>query len=353
MGGCRWVGWIPVGVGAAVAGEATEALLPASHLLLSLVAGLGVACTGIGAGQVPRQVNLMTQALLGVVTGAYLSLVALASVGGSVGPLVAVTVGTVVISLACARVLTRIGGLDPVTATLGASPGASAVAIASAQDLGGDAVMVAFLQYLRVASVALAAPVVANWLMTRPPGHRPGAHEDFWRLVDGSDQALGAALLAVITVVGVQAGRWLRLASPTLAGPMFLTVLLTNGGLTGFIPSDTVQEGLFTIVGLDIGLRFTRRTLAHIRRMLPLAVATTVAVNLCCALMACSLAPWIGVPPLDAYLATSPGGINAVLACAVASHVNVPLVSSVHGLRMFAMAGLTPQLVRRLTRRHD
>ncbi|MEV6057610.1 AbrB family transcriptional regulator [Streptomyces sp. NPDC052107] len=42
----------------------------------------------------------------------------------------------------------------------------------------------------------------------------------------------------------------------------------------------------------------------------------------------------------DAYLATTPGGINAVLAAAVATHSDVSLMSSVQSLRLFVLIAL-------------
>jgi uncharacterized membrane protein AbrB (regulator of aidB expression) len=56
------------------------------------------------------------------------------------------------------------------------------------------------------------------------------------------------------------------------------------------------------------------------------------------------------IPLMDAYLATTPGGINAVLATAVATHADLPLISSVQSLRLFAVVLVTPPLLRLGTR---
>jgi uncharacterized membrane protein AbrB (regulator of aidB expression) len=48
------------------------------------------------------------------------------------------------------------------------------------------------------------------------------------------------------------------------------------------------------------------------------------------------------ISPANAYLATTPGGINAVLALASSVDANVALVFAVQTLRLFAMVLLAP-----------
>ncbi|WP_055749480.1 AbrB family transcriptional regulator [Frankia sp. AvcI1] len=59
----------------------------------------------------------------------------------------------------------------------------------------------------------------------------------------------------------------------------------------------------------------------------------------------------IGIPFLESYLATTPGGINAVLATATVAHVDVGMVSTVQSFRLVLVVLLTPPLVRWLLRR--
>ncbi|WP_051766148.1 AbrB family transcriptional regulator [Streptomyces sp. NRRL F-5135] len=51
---------------------------------------------------------------------------------------------------------------------------------------------------------------------------------------------------------------------------------------------------------------------------------------------------------MDAYLATTPGGINAVLATAVSGHADVAVVSTVRSLRLLLVVLVTPLITRRL-----
>ncbi|MGW2229453.1 AbrB family transcriptional regulator [Streptomyces formicae] len=344
----RWASWTAVALAACAAGEAAEPVLPAPHLLAPLLAGLAIAVAGFTAGKLPQRVNRTSQAALGVLMGSYLNPHTLNQAGGALLPLTAITAATVVLTLAAAAVLARLGRLDRATATLGMIAGGSAAVVSAAEDLDADPRLVAFMQYLRVALVAATAPVLVHWLLTTPANvPTAGADPEVWNLVNGPDQTIGLALLAAVALAGAGLGRLVRLPSPMLLGPMLLTAALAvTGTANGFAPTGPLRTALFTVVGLDIGLRFTRPAVMRMRRLLPLALACTLAVSAACAALAWLLAETAHIPLADAYLATTPGGINAVLATAVATHADVSLISSVQSLRLFAMVLLAPLLIR-------
>lgn len=339
---------------ALAAGEAAEPVLPAPHLLAPLLAGLAIAVAGFAAGKLPVRVNRASQAVLGVLMGSYLNPHTLTQASGHILPLTAITAATVILSLGAAALLARIGRIDRASATLGMVAGGSAAVVSVAEDLDADPRTVAFMQYLRVALVAATAPVIVHWLFTPNPAAAAagGPDPEVWILVNGLAQDLGLLLLAAVAFAGIHLGRWVRLPSYGLLGPMLLTAALTvTGTATGFAPTGPLRTALFTVVGLDIGLRFTRPAVQQMRRLLPLALALTLAVSTACAALAWLLATTTHIPLADAYLATTPGGINAVLATAVATHADVSLISSVQSLRLFAMVLLAPLLIRLVTPR--
>ncbi|MEV5704753.1 AbrB family transcriptional regulator [Actinoallomurus sp. NPDC052274] len=345
----RRFGWLAVIVVACVAGEASESVVPASHLLIPLLAGFAAAMSGLVTGQVPSRVNRVSHAVLGVMIGASLSPVGLHRSAGAILPLVAVTVMTVVFSLAAGVVLHRVGRVDRATAFLGMVAGGSAAVVSCAEDLKADARMVAIMQYFRVGLVAATAPVLAGWLLTSPdvsvgPGN---ATQPAWHPISGPHQGAGLVLVAVVAIAGAEAGSRLRLPSAGLLGPMLVAAALTmTGAASDFAPSGVLRSALFTIIGLDVGLRFTRSAITRMGRILPLALACTVAVSIACAAAAWILSRLAHIPLLDAYLATTPGGINAVLAAAATSHADISLISSVQSLRLFSMVLITPLLLR-------
>ncbi|MFB6718001.1 AbrB family transcriptional regulator [Streptomyces sp. NPDC056237] len=62
-----------------------------------------------------------------------------------------------------------------------------------------------------------------------------------------------------------------------------------------------------------------------------------------------ALAAAVGISFNDAYLATTPGGINAVLATAASLHSNAALISTSQSLRLLPVVMLTPLLIRWVT----
>ncbi|SEG74405.1 hypothetical protein SAMN04489712_110223 [Thermomonospora echinospora] len=343
-----WVAVLPV---MAAAGELGEPVVPSPHILVPLLLGLVAAATGLVRHRPPAPFNRGAQALLGVLMGTYLNPAALGGVAGSAVPLVAVTLATLFICQAAAWVMVRFSGVDRATATLGMIAGGSAAAVASADDLGADGRLVAFLQYLRVAMIVMSTPLLLSWIL---PGARQGSAgapdaDDVapWHLVGGHDQMWGLLVLAAVVLLGVSLGRHLRLPSPAMIGPLLVSAVLTVTGVAhGFAPGGVLQTLLFTMIGLDVGLRFSRRTVWRLRRILPAALACTVAVSAVCGALAWTISALTHIPFGDTYLATTPGGINAVLATASSAHANLPLISSVQSLRLFEMTFLAPLLIR-------
>lgn len=347
FGACAWPAVIVV---ACLAGEGAEPVIPASHLLIPLLIGFAAAISGLVTGHIPRPVNRASQSVLGVMIGASLSPVALYHTAGAVLPLTIVTVLTVVLSLAAAAVLTLIGRLDRPTAVLGMVAGGSAAAVSCAEELRADARLVAVMQYLRVGLVAATAPVLAGGLFASPAAPAgPGTRADgsAWHPISGPYQVTGLILVTVVALAGAVVARRIRLPSAALLGPMILAaVLAMTGAAPGFAPSGVLRSALFIVIGLDVGLRFTRSALSRMGRLLPLTLACTVVVSLACAGLAWALSRLAHIPLADAYLATTPGGINAVVATAVAAHADIPLISSVQSLRLFLMVLLVPLLIR-------
>ena len=100
--------------------------MPAPHLITGLIAGLVLALTGLArrtGAVLPRVVYLAGQAIAGVLLGTYFSLPALGRAGWALVPLVAVTVLTLVMSVAAGLLLARRTGLDEPTAPSGWWPG--------------------------------------------------------------------------------------------------------------------------------------------------------------------------------------------------------------------------------------
>jgi membrane AbrB-like protein len=210
-----------------------------------------------------------------------------------------------------------------------------------ADDLGGDDRLVAFMQYLRVLVVTLLTPLLVPLAF--------GVHES--GSVSGGGPLLGTPegwLLTVgASVAGAVIGARLRLPAPTLLGPLILTAILELSGALGHthVPP-LARETAFALIGLYIGLGFNRDTVRTIRRVLLPVLAAIAALLLACFGLAALLTLTANVHLLDAYLATTPGGLYAVLPIAYGSGADATFVLAVQGLRLFAMILAAPAVVR-------
>jgi membrane AbrB-like protein len=107
----------------------------------------------------------------------------------------------------------------------------------------------------------------------------------------------------------------------------------------------------YAVIGVQVGLRFTRESLTSIARMLPVVLLIIVGMVAATALMGALLAWLTPVDGLTAYLATTPGGLFAVLATAADSGSDVTYVMAVQLLRLLVILAFTPLLARYLRAR--
>jgi membrane AbrB-like protein len=111
-----------------------------------------------------------------------------------------------------------------------------------------------------------------------------------------------------------------------------------------------VGVAAFLVIGLQVGVSFTRDSLATIGRALPLALGVILGLIVASAGLGAVLAAATGASALDGYLATTPGGLYAVLATATDSGADATFVLAVQVLRLFVML-LSAPLVARVLRR--
>jgi uncharacterized protein len=199
---------------------------------------------------------------------------------------------------------------------------------------------------VRVALVALTIPLVAAILQAH--GHRHAAAD----VPSAGDDAGSVAILLAVALAGLWLGGRVHLPAPALAGPLLLGTALGWSGMLPDAPVPRVVAAVaLAIIGLEIGLRFDRAAVRALRRMAGAVSALTFAMMAACAALAVLLSLLAGVPAVDAYLMTTPGGINAALAAAVSlKGVDLALVTLAQTLRLLAMVIVAPRLIRRMAR---
>jgi membrane AbrB-like protein len=257
-----------------------------------------------------------------------------------------VTVGTLLLSLGAGMLLRLRGEISPVTGAFSMIAGGASGIVVMARDLGADDRMVAVLQYLRVLLIVLLLPGVAALAFgPAPGGAAPSTGED------PVDWPVDLLFTAGCAVGGLLVGRLVRLPVAALLGPMIAAAVVDLTGSAGdaAVP-ELLQSAAFLVIGLQVGVSFTRDSLRTIGRALPLALVLILAVILASAGLGAVLSAATGASLLDGYLATTPGGLYAVLATAADLGADVTFVLAVQLLRLFVMLLSAPLVARWLRR---
>jgi membrane AbrB-like protein len=320
--------------------------LPSPALFGGLVAGLVRALAVRARFALPHTASTAAQAVVGVAIGALMDPETLGAVGEEWFAVLLVTVATLALSLVAGLLLRLQRGISPVTGAFSMIAGGAAGVTAMARDLGADERTVATMQYLRVLIIVAVMPVAAALVYGSDPGD--GAQT---AAGGGPGWAAGLVFTVGCSVVGVLVGRLTRLPVVTLLGPMVVTAVVDLTGLShGAGVPDLLESAAFLAIGLQVGVSFTRGSLRTIGRALPLALTLIVGLILGCAGLGALLAQLTGVSALDGYLATTPGGLYAVLATATDSGADATFVLAVQVVRLFVMLFTAPLLARWLRR---
>jgi uncharacterized protein len=322
--------------------------LPSPTLFGGLVAGLVRALAVPERLEMPGSAMTAAQAVVGVAMGSLVDLETLRTVAAEWLPVLLVTVGTLALSLGAGLLFRLQPGITPVTGTFALIAGGASGITAMARDLGADDRMVAVLQYLRVLLIVVLMPVVAAGLF----GAEPGGGGSLVA-ADSPGWLAGLAFTVGCAVVGLVLGRLARIPVASLIGPMLVAAAVDLSGLGhGAEVPVALQAVAFLVIGLQVGISFTRESVRTIGRALPLALAIILGLIVACAGLGAVLAATTGASALDGYLATTPGGLYAVLATASGSGADTTFVLSVQVLRLFVMVLSAPLLARLLRRRY-
>jgi uncharacterized protein len=318
--------------------------LPASLLLGPMVAGIAIGANH-GAIRVALPPYYAAQAVVGCLIARAIT-PTIFSAFLQHGLLFLTSIAAVIAaSSLLGWLMSRWGVLPGSTAIWGSSPGAASAMMVMAEAYGADAQTVALMQYLRVVFVAAAASMIARiWVGS------PGAvHEIAWF---APIRWTAFAETLILAGLGTMAGRLLRVPAGPLLTPLAAGAVLHVTGLIEIELPQWLLAASYALIGWSIGLRFTRPILVHAARALPQIILSIVILIAFCWMLAFALTAAIGVDPLTAYLATSPGGMDTVAIIASSSpSVDVSFVMAMQTVRFLAVILLGPALARLLADR--
>jgi membrane AbrB-like protein len=321
--------------------------LPSASLFGALLVGIAAAFLAPDRFHIPAPLFTGALTVAGVVLGTLLDRSSLDAIAGGWLPLALVTAATLAISLLAGWLLARTTPLDVPTAALGMVAGGASGIVGVSGELGADDRYVAFMQYLRVLLIVLITPVLTPILF---PGGAAAAPATAGAPAFGDGH--GWLLTAAACGAGVGLAAVLRFPGATLLMPMVASAVLTLAVPGGeFTVPPAVTEVAFALIGLQVGLKFTMATIRMLGRLLVPVLLAVAGVLVACALLAVVLDVTTSVSLRDAYLATTPGGLYAVLAVALGTDANAAFILAAQGLRLIVMVALAPIAVRWLVTR--
>lgn len=317
--------------------------IPAALFLGPMLVAIGFGLSGASI-RLNRHVFRLGQGAVGVLVAHSMTMAVLLTAAHSWHIMVLGTILTVALSALVGIGLARWGGIQGSTAAWGTSPGAASAMVAMSEDHGADSRVVATMQYVRVVCVVMVGALVSRLLGV--DGGGTDAHSSA-NVMEGLD-LLNLGLSLLVIVVGVTLGA--KVPAGALLVPLMLGGALQLSGLLQITLPPWLLAVAYGAIGSYIGLRFDRVTVHYVWRRLPAMVFGALLLIVLCAISAYVIAAIMGKDFLSVYLATSPGGLDAMAIIAIDTHSDVGFVLAMQTLRLFGVIVTGSYIVRQVIR---
>jgi membrane AbrB-like protein len=317
--------------------------VPAALLLGPMVVGIVMGTNNAGI-RVPRLGFLAAQSVLGVMVGGSTGSGIVSSFANDWPLVIGVTTMTILASSFLGWLICVKKVLPGTVGIWGSSPGGASAMVIMAEAFGSDARLVAFMQYMRVVCVVSVASIVAHFAIG--PDLAGQAAPAWFEPFDVGGFGLTVALALVCCVIGTVS----RLPSGALLVPMIITTVLHVGGWFDVALPEWFMGITYAMIGWTIGLKFTPQVLRHAASALPKILLSILCLIAFCAGISLLLVKFMGIDPLTAYLATSPGGLDSVAIIAANIHVDLPFILVTQTTRFFMVLLIGPPLARFMAR---
>ncbi|RPI80010.1 MAG: AbrB family transcriptional regulator [Desulfobacteraceae bacterium] len=342
-----WLWWLGLGATAVLAGLAAQRIgLPGGWLIGPLIVALLIGLFRSKRPQMPQPLLFSAQAVIGIILSGTFRPEILPGVLGHWFSILFVVAVTLFLSIIAGLILARISPINRETATLGTLPGGATSIIALSVDSKADTRLVALMQYTRVVLVVFSAAILARFVLHPTDAHSmPPAIILPVNLLTPTPW-FHYSLTAIIALIGVFAGRLIRLPAGALLGPLILGIIANGLSLVLPVWPPGVAQAAYILIGLYVGLLFDKTSLIQAGKLFPIIIANIVVLMIVCAATGKLLSILTKTSYLTGYLATTPGGMDSVAIVALGSGSDVSLVLAVQMVRLFAIILLGPLLAR-------
>lgn len=342
------LGPLILGVVTLLAAVVGALLFRALHLPLAVILGslCGATLVANTLGVMPRgrQLRRGGQLFVGASVGAVLSPDILGALLDLLPLMLAVALASNIVGLALAFPLSRIAGIDGLTAVLCSLPAGMAEMATLAQELKADEQAVALVHTLRVVMVLVLIPLWLGFVAGTGQAPQPLAG------VDGLGEIL--ALAAVSGVLAALATR-LKIVNAYIIVPMLLCVgIVSFGHLLPPVPPLVLLAAQIAI-GTSLGLRFRLDRLRQLPRVaLGGFLCGLALIGVAFAGLAAVVEGVGNLDPVSAILAVAPGGLGEMIASAGTLGLLAAAVAGFQLTRSILTNLYAPPLIRAVVRRN-
>jgi membrane AbrB-like protein len=320
---------LALAAGAVGGGLAFIAGLPAPWLMGPTLLVAALALLGLRA-DMPKGLRDSAFAFIGLSIGSGIDENTLAQLPHWIPSLLAVPLCTLAVMGVSSHFLTRICGIERDSARMASSPGSLSYTLSLTLEGRGDLVKVLTIQSTRLFAMTGVLPPLLQ--LGTPP-------------VEVVRQVLSltdcASLFALCLPAGLLLSRFRVPVAYLIAGML----VSTAGHLTGLVhgvPPSGVSQPVYVVTGTVIGLRFTKIAWSDLKRLLPAALGAVLIAMTIAAAFAAILTSFTSLTLGQAWVALAPGGVEAMVAVALALGFDPTFVAAHHFLRIMLLSIVMP-----------
>lgn len=323
--------------------------VPAGWILAGVVCGGATALVSRRPLLLHNRLYQLACGTIGVLAGVPLVELTWTTLKSFLLPGVLVAVATVIFSFAAGIALSRhTSDITPDTGIMSMLAGGASFLPALARELGSDFQYVTLTQYLRLLCVTTSLPLITH-LFPKPDSASVIA-------AGNSQLSLYGLLIYLLIIVAAQpVGKWLHIPAPAILAPMLAAILagLALPADISVAPPALCADAAFLAVGLMCGGSLSVDSLRTFARELPVTFLLIATLMAGCAALSWPLTVWLNITYFEAYLATTPGAVETVLALG-SEHGAGAVVVAIQVIRIVVVLGIggyMPQIMRALNRR--
>jgi uncharacterized protein len=314
-----------------------------------LVSGsvLAVACAALAGRptRVPLWLARVCFVLIGMLLGAVVTPETLAGITTWPLSVALLTVSTVCTMIATTCYLRFVHGWDPLSALLGASPGAMAQVVALAAEFGADMRGVAIVQTMRVLVITIGLPAglalfgFAAGGVIVVPGPASGS------------SPVELAMIAVVSSLMAFVMARLRFPGGLLFGAMAGSAVLHGTGYVHAVLPWWVGSSAVVMLGAVVGSRFANATPRMLLDYVGAAFGSTAVAIAMASFFVLMVTHFLPFRTADVVIAFAPGAQDTMMVLALALHLDPVYVGAHQLARWLVVTFLVALSARRLANR--